>query len=373
MLIKRNKYPASKSIIKKYSKLLNKVLISEKFINSNNVKNFEKKFSQAHKTKRLSVAFSSASTAISSFIDCVCNKKINYEIIIPAFSPIPVLMSIVNFGYKVKFVDIDPNTFLIDLEKLSKEINKNTKIIMPVHLFGNVVDIKKIKKIIKKKKIFILEDTSQAHFSKIEKNFAGLEGDAAVFSFYPTKNLWALGDAGALILKNKNQATFLKSYRNYGLHPFKNKFLNFGNNFRMDELQASILDLNLKLINKININKNKNANIYKKFLKGLPLKFQKINSNIKSNFHVFAIIVDDKIRDQLFNFLISNNIEAIRYYEDILPQIYYKKFSIHKIIKKFPNSYKISKSIICLPNSAYLKKKEIEYVCEKIKYFFKND
>ena len=119
MLIKRNKYPASKSIIKKYSKLLSKVLISEKFINSNSVKNFEKKFSQAHKTKRLSVAFSSASTAISSFIDCVCNKKINYEIIIPAFSPIPVLMSIVNFGYKVKFVDIDPNTFLIDLEKLS--------------------------------------------------------------------------------------------------------------------------------------------------------------------------------------------------------------------------------------------------------------
>ena len=83
MLIKRNKYPASKSIIKKYSKLLSKVLISEKFINSNSVKNFEKNFLK-YKTKRLSVAFSSASTAISSLL-IVCNKKINYEIIIPAF------------------------------------------------------------------------------------------------------------------------------------------------------------------------------------------------------------------------------------------------------------------------------------------------
>lgn len=373
MFVKRNKYPNTKLIIKSYSNLLSKVLISEKFINSTNVKNFEKKFSFAHKTSRSSVAFSSASTAISSYVDCILNKNFNYEVIIPAFSPIPVLMSIVNFGYKVKFVDIDPETLLMDLEKLSKTINRNTKIIMPVHLFGNVVDVKKINKIIKKKKISVLEDTSQAHFSKIEKNFAGLEGDAAVFSFYPTKNLWALGDAGALVLKNKSLATYLKSYRNYGLHPKKNKFLNFGNNFRMDEIQASIINLNLKLIKKINSNKNKNSNMFKKLLEGLPIRFQKIKPNIQSNYHVFAIIVNEKIRNKLFNFLISNNIDVIKYYETLLPQIYFKKTPQNKIKKQFPNSYKISKSIICLPNSAYIKKKEIEYICKKIKYFFNND
>jgi dTDP-4-amino-4,6-dideoxygalactose transaminase len=369
MTIKRNYYPINKAQFKKFNLALKNVLKSNIFINSTSVKNFENKFSEFHKTKYLTLGFSSASTSISALVDFVCKKNFKSEIIIPAFSPIPVLMAILNFGYKVKFVDIDPETLLMDLSKVRKAITKNTKIIMPVHLFGNVVDIKSLKKIINKD-IYIIEDTSQAHFSKINDNFAGLQGDASVFSFYPTKNLWAIGDAGALMIKNKKSHMALKAYRNYGLHPYEDRFLNFGNNFRMDEFQAEVLLLNLKTIHNLNNSKLRLSNYYKKKLNNLPINFQNIPNNVVSNFHVFSIIVNENIRDSLYNFLKKKKIDAIIYYPKPLPFILHKTNDKKKLIEMFPNSYKISKEIISLPISAHLKNTDIDFVCDQIRAFF---
>ena len=279
MLVDRNYFPITKKKTDLLQKKLKNIILSKKFINSDSVLSFEKEFGKLNHNS-FATGVSSASNGISALVDLICKKDFRSEIIIPAFAPVPVVMAIKNFGYKVKFADIDKETFLIDINQIIKNINKNTKIIMPVHLFGNVFDVKKLKRIINNKKIIIIEDASQAHFSKIDKKFSGSEGNASVFSFYPTKNLWALGDAGAVLTKNKKLSSALKSYRNYGLHPSKDEFINFGNNFRMDEFQAEVLKINLKEAIKLNKKRNLLANYYKKKLHDLPIKYQLINENV---------------------------------------------------------------------------------------------
>tara|TARA_B100000579_G_scaffold434736_1_gene456282 strand:+ start:5358 stop:6464 length:1107 start_codon:yes stop_codon:yes gene_type:complete len=366
MIVDRNHYPINHKNIKIFQNKLKNVIYSKKFINSQSVYSFEKKFGKLH-DKSFAVGVSSASTGISTLVDLICKKNFKSEIIIPAFSPIPVVMAIKNFGYKVKFVDVDKETFLMDVDQVLKKINKNTKIIMPVHLFGNVFDVKKLKKKIKNKNIFIIEDASQAHFSKIDGKFTGMQGHASVFSFYPTKNLWALGDAGAILTKNKKLYSEIKSYRNYGLHPHKDKFLNFGNNFRMDEFQAEVLKINLKETIKLNKKRNVFANYYKKKLKNLPIKFQFIKKNVSTNFHVFSILVNKNIRNKLNKYLISNKINSIIYYKKPLPYLFNKK-----IFETFPNTNDISKSIISLPINPNLAYKQLDFVCLKIRNFYKD-
>ena len=369
MKVDRNYFPVNKKKISLFQKKLKKIILSRKFINSNSVISFEKEFGRLNHNS-LATGVSSASTGISALVDIICKKNYRYEIIIPAFAPIPVALAIKNFGYKVRFVDIDKETFLINEDEIIKNINKNTRIIMPVHLFGNVFDIKKLKKKINNKKIFIIEDASQAHFSKINKKFVGSEGEASVFSFYPTKNLWALGDAGVVLTKNKKLNSDLKSYRNYGLLSNKDKFKNYGNNFRMDEFQAEVLKINLKETIQLNKKRNLLARYYKKKLYDLPIRYQMINKNVLTNFHAFSILVNKKLRNKLFKYLISKKINCIIYYQKPLPYIL-SKFKMKSLSKNFQNSNHISKSIISLPINPNLTYKQLDYVCSKIREFFK--
>ena len=366
MYIDRNYYVLkSKDKYLLYKKLRN-IISSKKFINSKSVYKFEKKFSNYINIKH-TIGFSSASTAISALVDIFCKKDFNKEVIIPAFSPVPVVMAIKNFGYKVKFIDVDKDTFLLDLDKTINSINERTKIIMPVHLFGNVVNIGKLKLNVNKN-IFIIEDSSQSHFSKYNHINTGSLGDASVFSFYPTKNLGAYGDAGAVTTNKLNLANILRAYRNYGLHPLKNKILISGNNFRMDEFQAEILNINLKYVFDQNKKRNLIAKHYKQNLKDLPIRFQKIEKNIQTNYHVFAILVEENKRDKLYDFLKKKNINCSIYYEKPLPFLFEKNQK--KLISKYKNSYCLSKQIIALPISPYLSPQNIDFICEKIRTFF---
>ena len=178
-----------------------------------------------------------------------------------------------------------------------------------------------------------------------------------------------MGDAGAVLTKNKKLSSALKSYRNYGLHPSKDEFINFGNNFRMDEFQAEVLKINLKEAIKLNKKRNLLANYYKKKLHDLPIKYQLINENVLTNYHVFSILVNRKIRNKLFKYLIINKINCVIYYKKPLPYLL-PKLKVENLDKKFYNSNYISNSIIALPISPHLTYKQVDYVCLKIRKFF---
>lgn len=334
------------------------------FINGPIVKDFEKKFSKKIGSLYCA-AFSSSSTAISSIMNILSK---NEEILIPAFSPIPVAAALKNYNLNIRYVDVDKETFLMrsDLENF---VSKKTRVIMPVHLFGNVFDVDALKKKINRT-IHIIEDASQAHFSKINNNFAGCSGLASIFSFYPTKNLNAYGDAGCIITRNSGLIKKLKSYRNYGLHPKKDLLVNFGNNFRMDEIQAKILLINLRNVIQNNQRRSSIAKNYINQLKFLPLSFQKIKSNVTSNHHAFSILIEPRFRDKLNLYLRKSGIDTAIYYKKLLPSMT-EKFSDLYLKNNYPNSYFLSKRIINLPINPFLSIKEINYICKKISMFFR--
>ena len=174
--------------------------------------------------------------------------------------------AIMFIGAKPVLVDIDKKTFNIDLTELNNKINKKTKAIIPVHIFGNPIDVNEIKKIIGKKKIKIIEDCAQAFGAMVKNQKVGGLGDIGCFSFYPTKNLGCFGDGGMVVTNNKNYYKKIILLRNHGsLQRYIHTELGF--NSRLDEIQAAILNIKLRYINKLNNLRIKIAAIYSDELK----------------------------------------------------------------------------------------------------------
>tara|TARA_B110000858_G_C17773387_1_gene460895 strand:- start:575 stop:1705 length:1131 start_codon:yes stop_codon:yes gene_type:complete len=369
-LIPKDTFALEKTDHKKFLKTVNSIIDKGAFINGNILKKLESKFSKYIKTKH-SIGFSNATNAISAVANILSSIDKNQEIIIPAYSPIPVSMALLNINKTIRYVDVDEQTMLASSNDIKNKINKKTKIIMPVHLFGNVFNILALKKEIQKNNIFIIEDSSQAHGSKLDKHKAGSLGHASIFSFYPTKNLGAFGDGGIITTNSKTISNKLNLYRNYGLHKTKDKIMLNGSNFRMDEIQSEVISLKLKHLDRENNKRLRLSKIYYENLNNIPVKFQLIEENVKSNFHVFIILVPSKLRDKMFNFLINNKIQASIYYKFLLPQITGEIKS--KIILKnnYPNSYKLMKTNIALPIHSNLTENNILYVCQVIQRFFK--
>ena len=370
LLISKNAFGLSNIDNNKLLKRISTIIESGYYINGPYVEQFEKKFAKFNKNK-FGVGFSSASTG-SSTVTNLLTKESDNEVIIPAYAPLPVAMSLKNYGKKIIYADVNKETFLIETSEILKLINKNTKLVIPVHLFGNVMNIKSLLELIPKK-IKVIEDASQAHGSKFDNKFAGSEGTAGIFSFYPTKNLGAYGDAGLVTTNSNAMYKELKSYRNYGLTDFNNISKLPGNNFRMDEIQACILLMKIKYLRKWNKQRNENAKKFKEQLKDLPVRFQKIDKLVYSNYHVFIIIVPIKFRNKLYNFLKQNNIEATIYYDKPLPALARDTSSDIYLKDNFPNSFSLSKTNISIPVNHKLNSNQVDIICKTIKEFFKKN
>lgn len=354
----------------KLFKSLNKIILSGIFLNGKSVKEFERSFAKYTNCKYC-IGFSSASTGFSSLVNIITGDSKDSEIIVPAYSPIPVSAPILNYDKKIVFCDVDKNTFLMCENDLNNKISKKTKIILPVHLFGNVFDVAKLTKKLKKENIYTIEDSSQAHGSSYNGVKAGSHGYASVFSFYPTKNVGAFGDAGSITTNNKKLALELINYRNYGLDKNQNKLSHYGNNFRMDEIQALIVNFKLKKINEWNNHRNVIANTYIKNLLELPIQFQNIKANVFSCYHVFSIIVPEKMRNKLFDYLQGKGIQVSIYYKETLPMMSGFISTNQKAKENFPNSYYLSKRNLSLPINHKISIKEAEKICRLIHKFFK--
>lgn len=291
------------------------------------------------------------------------------EIITTPFTFVATAEAIVKSGAKPVFVDIEPDSFNISPEAVEKALNKNTIGILPVHIYGRACDMGKIKKIAKKNNLFILEDCAQSFGAAYKKKKLGTWGDVAAFSFFPTKNLGGFGDGGMVTAKNKKVADFIKILRGHGqTSQYKADYC--GYNSRLDSLQAAILLVKLKYIDKFNQKRIQIAKIYNQAFKDIP-QLQILNSKSKAPgsepshiYHLYTLKVCRQKRDKLIKYLGSKGISARAYYPLGLDKM--KAFRLAKIPFQLRNSRQAAKEVLSLPIYPFMEKDKVDYVIENL-------
>lgn len=290
------------------------------------------------------------------------------EVITTPITAAATSLAILAVGATPVFVDTNQDGFM-DTDLIEKAINKKTKAILPVHLYGHPVDLEKILFFCQKHKLSLIEDTAQAHGSKFNGKLVGSFGNLGCFSFYPTKNLAALGDGGAIVTNNSYLAKICRQIRNYG-DAKKYRHIRFGLNSRLDELQAAFLSFRLKYLESDNRKRRNLAQRYIKKLSNLSdLRIVKPLQNCLPNFHLFVVNVPK--REALQKFLGSYNIPTLIHYPKILPDQPFLKnlYKAHElnIAKKFV------KSCLSLPLYPQMSFDQVEFISAKIVEFYKND
>ena len=359
--------------LKKYKNIINskinKSLNSGQIFFGNELSNFEKKFTKKNRSK-YGVAVGSGTDALFIALKSLGIKR-GDEVITAANTAIPTISAIKSTGASPKLVDIG-NDYLIDPLKIEKEITNKTKVIIPVHLYGQTCEMEKIIKISKKYKLKIIEDCAQSQGAKYKNRFCGTIGELGCFSFYPTKILGAYGDGGFILTNNYNLYKKIKRIRFYGIETVdkRNKYLNKyysnedGINSRLDEIQAGILNFKLSIIEKLIARRRHLASLYFKELISTELKLPIIRKYSDHVFHLFTIY--HPRRDEIVKKLKELSIET----KIIYPYPIHKMNAFKKIFKnnkRLKNSEVKSKGIFCLPIYPELKDKEVIRVCNSIK------
>jgi len=286
------------------------------------------------------------------------------EVITTSLSAVATALSIKAVGAKPIFADID-EYYHIDPDSIEKNITPKTKAIIPVHLYGQAANMKKIMEIAKKYKLHVIEDCAQAHGAKFNKRKVGTFGIFGCFSFYPTKNLGAFGDGGAIVTNDEKLATKCQMLRNYGQ---KNRYEHElpGINSRLDEMQAAILSVLLPFLDKNNKKRTKNAEFYCKQLNDLKeIRLPKIREKAEHIFHLF--VIESENRDKLQEFLKQKGIDSLIHYP--IPIHKQKCFAEYNNISLIKTESKTSK-ILSLPIYPDLKKEEIKLICKTIRQFY---
>lgn len=287
------------------------------------------------------------------------------EILTPVNSFIASASAISFTGAKPVFVDCDDN-YLIDLEMANKVVTKKTKAIMPVHLYGQMVDPEKVKSFAKKYNLFIIEDACQAHGASFNGVKAGSFGDFAAFSFYPGKNLGAFGDGGMLVTSDKKIYEKVVRMRNYG-QVKKYHHVELAWNRRLDNIQAAVLLVKLKKLKKWNEVRLKKALLYNRLLADSKVVTPVVVDGSEHVFHIYAILCEK--RDKLMDHLNELNIQTnIHYPIPIHLQKCYKNLGYKK--GDFPKAETFSSRILSLPLYPELTDKQIRYICRSIINFY---
>ena len=343
-------------ILKKIKQILNKGIYSR----SEELIKFEKNFSKYINVK-YSVGVGNATDSIFLALKSL-NVGLNDEVITVSHTATGTAIGIANTGARPVFIDINESDFNIDTKLITKAISKKTKAIVVVHLYGQSCDMDKLIKIAKKHKLYVIEDCSQSAGGKYKNKKLGSIGDIGCFSFFPTKNLSAIGDGGILSTNNKKIYNTVKALREYGWDENRNaKYI--GINSRLDELQAGILNVKLKYLDKDNKERNSIANLYLKKIKNDKIILNKKNKFSTHAYHLF--VVRCKQRNKLMDYLKTNKIIAGIHYK--LPVHKQKVFFEPKF--SLPVTERISKEVTSLPIYPGLKKIDINKIIDLINKF----
>jgi dTDP-4-amino-4,6-dideoxygalactose transaminase len=326
------------------------------FVLGNRVKLFEQEFAEYCQTKHC-VGVASGLDALTISLNA-CGFEKGDEVIVPSNTYIATILAIIQNGLKPVLVEPEISSYNIDPALIEASITSRTKAIMVVHLYGKVCKMDKIIPLAAKHGLIVIEDCAQAHGAKQGKTKAGNFGDFGAHSFYPTKNLGALGDAGAITLNNAEMDEKLRCLRNYGS---KAKYYNElpGFNSRLDELQAAMLSVKLKKIDEINAHKRSLASIY---LQNLKEDFIKpiVDKDHFDVYHIFNI--RHERRDELKDFFLKNGVKTEIHY----PLAPHKQKAMEGLFdnQQFPIADKIHQTTLSLPISYFHTSSEVEHICE---------
>jgi dTDP-4-amino-4,6-dideoxygalactose transaminase len=345
-----------------FKKALDEVLSSGWFILGNQVKLFEEEFANYCGVKHC--------IGVANGLDALILILEGYkemgalaegdEVIVPSNTYIASIIAISKAGLVPVLVEPDISTYLIDVQKIEEKITGKSKAILPVHLYGQLCNMSVINEIAAKCSLKIVEDSAQSHGAIQGGKRSGNLGDASGFSFYPGKNLGALGDGGAVTTNDDQLAETIKALRNYGSHvKYQNLFK--GINSRLDELQAAFLRIKLKQLDVITEKRRKAAQFYLDQIKNPLVTIPSVVSTESHVWHLFVIRVLN--RNDFQNHLLSNGIQTVIHYP-IPPhkQPAYKEWgTLH-----FPISEQIHKEVISLPISEVISEEEQQKVVEVI-------
>ena len=287
------------------------------------------------------------------------------EVIVPSNTYIATALAVTYVGAMPVFVEPDIRTFNINPELIEEKITEKTKAIMPVHLYGQPCDMDLVMEIAKKHGLLIIEDCAQAHGATYKGKAIGTFGEAAGFSFYPGKNLGALGDAGATVTNNKELAEKVRALGNYG-SDYKYHHIYKGNNSRLDEMQAAFLSAKLPHLSRMNDERRRIAERYLKGITNKQIVLPYVPDYANPVWHIFGIRCDR--RDELEKYLNNNGIGTNKHYPiPMHMQECYKNLGFKQ--GDFPIAEQISKTELSLPMYYGMTDEEIEYVIEKVNSF----
>ena len=337
-----------------YQQVFQQVLKSGWYILGENVKKFEQEFSSYCNTRFCSGTANGLDALILSLKAFHFNP--GDEIIVPSNTYIATILAIVHNGLKPVLVEPDIRTYNIDPDKIEEKISQRTKAILVVHLYGKVCEMDKIIAIANKHSLKIIEDCAQAHGASYKGVKAGNFGHLGAFSFYPTKNFGALGDAGAVTTNDEELHNTVNTLRNYGS---KIKYHNelVGYNSRLDELQAALLLVKLKQLDRLNQYKRKLAQLYQEGLKDDFIKPSQ-QSDYYDVYHIYNIRHEQ--RDKLKEYLLENEIKTEIHYP-IAPN---RQKAMIGILDEQPApiAEEIHRTTLSLPISFFHTERDIEKV-----------
>ena len=287
------------------------------------------------------------------------------EVIVPGFTFVAPANVVIQTGAEPVYVDVDPETWCIDVNEVEKSITDRTKAILPVHIYGNVCDMDKLVRITKDNAIYLIEDVAEAAFSKYRGKYAGSFGDLGCFSFQATKTI-TVGEGGAVLANNEKLSERIKILRNHGMREDRRYWHDIvGYNYRLTNLQAALGCAQLERRDRI---VNEKARIYKRYLKNLEnspgLEFQRISSEVEPVVWAVAIKVNTDYfkgdRDFLIRELLKMNIET-------RPGFY--PFSAMPLYnaKPLPVAEAVSKNVISLPSYLSISDETIDYICSEFR------
>jgi len=347
---------ANEHLFASFRESFNEVLETGWFILGDQVRKFESEFATYHQLPHC-IGVGNGLDALVLSLKAFDFPK-NSEIIVPSNTYIATILAVIHAGLKPVLVEPQLATYNVDPSKIEAAITANTKGILVVHLYGRCCEMEAILEICKNHNLSLFEDCAQSHGAKYKQQLCGTFGDCAAFSFYPTKNLGALGDGGAVLCRNENTASSIRTLRNYGsAKKYQNDAI--GYNSRLDELQAAFLSIKLKTLEQICLHKRKLASLYLAHLKDDFIK-PIADADHFDVHHIFPIRHSQ--RDKLKSYLLQHEIETEIHYP-IPPhrQVALKQFFSQT---EFPVSELIHNTILSLPCSVAHNEDDIYRVIE---------
>ena len=296
------------------------------------------------------------------------------EVILPAHTFFATALAVHAVGATIVLCDVNPDTHSIDLSALRNAMTPKTKAVIPVHLYGNPAPMLEIMDLAHDGGFFVIEDNAQAQGAKIGNRLTGSIGHLAATSFYPTKNLGAMGDGGAVTTNDADLASLISKMRNYGQ---KKKYEHEipGVNSRLDEIQAAVLSVKLKRLSVWNQKRREIAKAYRERLRdcseiNMPSETVSKNEKAESVFHLFTLQTEK--RDELAESLESKGIASLIHY----PRAIHQHLAMKQIPFRQVSDLKVSETIcrttLSLPLFAEMKPEQVEFVCDQVFNHFRN-